>query len=79
MERDVVAGLIEYHGEQHYVPMRFGGSSRTKNNVRRLEAVQKRDAIKARFCADNNIPLLVIPYLDFRNIESRVERFLRKL
>jgi hypothetical protein len=79
MERDVVAGLIEYHGEQHFVPMRFGGSSAWKKNVRRLESVQKRDAIKARFCADNNIPLLVLPYLDFRNIESRIERFLKKL
>ena len=78
MERDVVVGLIEYHGEQHYAPMRFASLSGRKG-TQRLEVVQQRDAIKVQYAAGKGIPLLVIPHWDFCNIETLVTRFLRQI
>lgn len=60
--------LIEYDGEQHYKPKeRFGGQEY-------LEKIQLRDKIKTDYCKDNNIKLIRIPYWDFDNIESILER-----
>ena len=48
--------LIEYHGGQHFFPVEFfGGKEEFKKR-------KKNDKIKERYCKDNNIPLLVIPY-----------------
>lgn len=47
---------IEYDGEQHYKPFRhFGGEE--KYGIRR-----NHDLMKNKYCADNNINLLRIPY-----------------
>ena len=54
--------LIEYDGKQHYVP--FGYMSDT--NL--FDIAQTRDKIKNKYCKDNNIKLLRIPYWDFKNI-----------
>ena len=35
-----------------------------------LEIVQKRDSIKTKYCKDNNIKLIRIPYWDFKNIDT---------
>jgi hypothetical protein len=78
MERGVVVGLIEYQGEQHYTPIRFASLSDLKG-TQRLEVVRERDAIKVRYAAAEGIPLLIIPYWDFCNIESLVTGFLRQL
>lgn len=55
---------IEYHGIQHYKEIGFfsaGGG---------LKGLKKRDKIKEKFCKDNGINLLVIPYTEFDNIEQ---------
>ena len=52
---------IEYDGEFHYLPI-FG----EKN----LEIMKIRDSIKTKFCIDNNIRLIRIPYTEFQNIEN---------
>ncbi len=58
---------IEYQGEQHYEPVNFGGSvDKSKNN---LHNNQKRDQVKRDYCFNNNIPLLEIPYWEFKSIE----------
>ena len=47
---------IEYNGIQHYEPVKyFGGKNR-------LEKQQYNDLIKAKYCCDNNINLLRIPF-----------------
>lgn len=66
---------IEYHGIQHYEPVDFSGKgdSFAKNSFDNLKI---RDKIKERYCKDNNIPLLIIPYWDFDNIESILKNHL---
>jgi very-short-patch-repair endonuclease len=58
---------IEYDGLQHYKPIGlFGG----------VEDFKKRkinDTIKDRFCLNNNINLIRIPYFEFNNLEKIIE------
>lgn len=58
-------GLIENNGDQHY-------SSRGTqwNTPERLIYTQKHDYIKQKFAEDNHIPLLIIPYQYFNEIEK---------
>lgn len=58
-------GLIENNGSQHY-------SSRGTqwNTPERLLYTQKHDYIKQKFAEDNKIPLLIIPYQYFNDIEK---------
>jgi hypothetical protein len=69
--------LIEFNGIQHYEPFSF---RRNKDTPEQMEAnlakLQHNDAIKAKWCADNNIPLLVIPYWDKHRIPELLEEFL---
>ncbi|MFP5116133.1 hypothetical protein ACSU64_27885 [Bacillaceae bacterium C204] len=56
--------LIEYQGGQHYESVEhFGGE-------KRFRLTQKRDKIKKDYCEKNNIPLIIIPYWDYENIEK---------
>lgn len=55
--------LIEYDGEQHFKHHSSGWSN--ENN---LQSIQERDAIKNKWCKDNNIPLIRIPYTHFQYI-----------
>lgn len=52
---------IEYDGEFHY--NQYG-------DFNDLESQQKRDAIKTKYCEENDIILLRIPYWEKDNIES---------
>lgn len=64
--------LIEYQGRHHYESVDyFGGEERLKHT-------QLRDRIKKIFCKNNNIPLLLIPYWEFNNIEEILARELMK-
>ena len=64
---------IEYDGEQHYMPVTFGGMSE-KQAEKNLQQCQLRDNIKTRYCQENNIKLLRIPYWEFENIEEILNR-----
>lgn len=55
--------FIEYNGEQHYFSR---GSIFTKESV---EKIKKRDIEKINYCEENKIPLLVIPYTKYENLE----------
>ena len=70
--------LIEYDGEQHYKPVKFGGMSIERANKSFLKT-QKRDNIKNQYCEDNKIPLLRIPYWDFDIIEDILSKKLNDL
>ncbi|MGG3891982.1 DUF2726 domain-containing protein [Metabacillus fastidiosus] len=69
--------LIEYDGEGHFEPFRF---SKDKNKMlEKLRETQRNDSIKNRYCENNNIPLLRIPYWEFDNIEEILERELNTM
>lgn len=53
---------IEYDGEFHFNSYNGIGGDVTLNKTK------KRDRIKNKFCLDNNIKLIRIPYWDFNNI-----------
>jgi len=60
---------IEYHGEQHYVPIDFAGRGSIWVK-KQFKEIQKRDKIKEDYCYNNGINLLIIPHWEFNNIES---------
>ena len=55
--------FIEYDGIQHFLSRDSGW-----NTLENLKQVQKRDAIKNKWCKENNIPLIRIPYTAFTNL-----------
>jgi hypothetical protein len=62
---------IEFDGIQHFKSIdRFGG-------LTAFEKQQHRDFIKNKYCDDNNIKLLRIPYWEMDNIESILKKELK--
>ena len=55
---------IEYQGEQHYHPTGF------VNNEERFVHQQERDNAVRQYCKEHGIRLVEIPYTEFNNIES---------
>lgn len=64
--------LIEYHGQQHYEPMRF------HNAKEKFKSVQKHDRIKKTWARRNGWKLIVIPYT-IKNIESFLDKRLKEI
>lgn len=65
--------LIEYDGIHHYKPVDlFGGEDN-------LVTVQAHDYIKDRYAKSNDINLLRIPYTEFNNIESIIDKALKEI
>jgi len=60
--------LIEYDGEQHF---RWIEGMMIKEE---FETLQIHDQLKNKYCKNNNIKLLRIPYWDFNNIEKILMR-----
>ena len=60
---------IEYDGLQHFEPCTFGGISKERA-AENLKLAQKHDRIKDKYCQDNNIILIRIPYWEYKNIEQ---------
>jgi phage host-nuclease inhibitor protein Gam len=58
---------IEYDGQQHFMPVRFGGMSKEAAELNFI-AAQERDNIKNDWCKANGLKLLRIPYTEFENI-----------
>lgn len=56
--------LIEYDGEFHFKPEKFTGGECG------LKKQQERDKMKDEYCKTNNIPLIRIPYWEFKNIHK---------
>ena len=65
--------LLEYNGIQHYKQNKSGW-----NTQEHLKLTQKRDIEKIAICYDNNIPLEIISYKDFDNIESILDTLILK-
>ncbi len=60
---------IEYDGEQHYFPIRFRGVSEVDSTTS-FNTTVSHDCIKTKYCLDNKIPLIRIPYWEADNMES---------
>ena len=60
---------IEYDGNIHYKDK--------YNNPKEFKKVQKRDKIKTKYCKDNGIKLIRIPYWDYDNIEIILKKELK--
>ena len=56
-------------------PVNFGGKCGKKGHKKTV----KHDNIKSKYCIINNIPLLVIPYWEFDNIETLIKNFLKNI
>jgi very-short-patch-repair endonuclease len=70
--------LIEYDGEVHYMPINFGYKDDFEAE-RQLKLRQQRDQLKNKYCAENNINLLRIPYWEKQNIEQIICNHLQRL
>lgn len=58
---------IEYDGEQHFeYTQKTGGWNTLKN----FEKTQYRDLLKNKYCDDNNIKLIRIPYWDYDKLDK---------
>ena len=69
---------IEYDGEQHYKPIDF--TSKGKDVAEKhFVSQQRRDEIKTKFCENNNIKLIRIPYWEFDNAEDILRKELNIL
>ena len=65
-----LAGLIEFDGRQHYVPVKFYGG------FKQLRRTQLHDLMKTLYCEANNIPLLRIPYWRQHEIPKLINNFI---
>jgi len=63
---------IEYHGEQHYKSKEFFGGNKS------FKEQKRRDKIKEKYCVNNNIFLLIIPYWEFTNIELIINQYIQE-
>jgi len=59
---------VEYDGEQHYRPISYFGGRKY------LQQVKHHDEIKSKFCADNGIKLVRIPFFEYNHIEEILRR-----
>ena len=70
--------LIEYHGPHHYEPVGFG--NKNQNDIAmQFKNVKDRDEIKAKWCFENKLPLLVIPFSKYDNVEALLTDFVKEL
>ena len=65
--------LVEFDGEQHFKPTRFNSCSNEYANEMFLK-IKQNDELKNKYCIDNNIQLIRIPYTI-----KNVEEFLNKI
>lgn len=70
--------FIEYDGEQHYMPINFGGWNEEELQLK-FEKTQYYDKLKNQYCEDNNIGLLRIPYWEKENIKTIINNHLQRL
>lgn len=70
--------LIEYQGEQHYKPVKFG-TQKIEEAKKKFQYTQLHDQIKKMYCLSNDIPLIEIPYWEYENMEAFLYNELKKL
>lgn len=70
----------EFNGEQHYKVVDWG-SQGVEKATKVYNDVVKRDTIKYNYCKDNGIPLIIIPYWHFYDMQdfivAQIKKFLK--
>jgi hypothetical protein len=66
-------GLIEFQGIQHYIIKDFFGGAEY------FKIIKRNDSIKVKYCLNNNIKLLIIPYTEINNINESVDAFISSI
>lgn len=74
-KQENIVCLIEYDGVHHYKPTSFGSKNEQKI-IASFEKQKLNDEIKNKYCNDNNINLIRIPYTEFKNLEKIIEQYL---
>jgi len=69
--------VIEYQGEQHYKPVKFGGIDLFHAKYI-LQTTKQNDKIKKEYCKNNNMKFIEIKYTHFNKIETIINSFLEK-
>lgn len=70
-----LTAMIEFHGIQHFEPVSFASDKTPAMAVTMYEGVQRRDNIKRKWCEDQKVRLLEIPYTQLENVEGIVSQF----
>lgn len=60
--------VVEYDGENHYYPIRFGTQS-MEDAIRKHEYTKEHDKLKNDFCRKNKINIIRVPYFEFENMD----------
>ena len=68
-----VFAIIEYDGEQHQKPFRFGDPEKM---LKKFNETKLRDSIKNEYCKNNNLNLYRIPYTEEKNLETHLIKIL---
>ena len=68
LKNNELSCVCEFQGKQHYQPIDYFGGEEG------LIDTQERDQMKVDYVTKNNIPLIVIPYWDFDNIEEILDK-----
>lgn len=71
--------LIEFDGQQHFIPSIGRTTSNCKTGKKNLHDIQQRDKIKTNYCRSRHINLLRIPYWDKHRIPELIDRMIRKI
>ena len=77
LNEDKVLFLIEVQGNQHYKPVQFGGISIDRAE-KQYETNIYHDKMKAKYCEDNNIPLLILNFNHMDLFETHIKEFYYK-
>lgn len=70
--------MIEMNGIQHYKPATFGGISKEQAQSN-YEKQLLHDAIKKKYCKDNDYSFLVVKYNDMRDYTTILQEFLASI
>lgn len=76
LELNNIKYAIEYDGIQHYEPVDFEGLG-IEHAKEKFEILKQHDKLKNKYCKNNKIKLIRIPYWDFDNIEEILIRELK--
>ena len=66
--------IIEYNGEQHYRSVEYFHKGQYYKFIDQVN----RDEFLRRYCRENNIKLLIIPYKDDKRIPEIIEKFIKE-
>lgn len=65
---------IEYDGEQHYYPVNYMGDIQKAEE--KFKYTQKCDSVKNKYCEENNIKLVRIPYWERDILTQKIKEIL---